>query len=281
MLKLARVEMIGFAITAVLVAAGIGLLAVLGAPSRFLILNAAGLVCGLVLLAVLPVLLRRLPAELVAGAVVVLLFGVALAGFALEDVRRWVRLGPFTVHAGFVLIPILLGASSRLGVWLPAVVLLAGGAIWLQPDAGIAAGFAAAVAGLAIARPGVATLASAGLAVALAVATWLQPDPLAPAAFVEHVVEQAWLWSPVHGVAASVLLVLVCAPFLVLGWLRLEMRAGLWALGGFWAGVSVASLLGHFPTPLIGAGVGPIVGYAVSWAACAASSGLGREAAAD
>jgi hypothetical protein len=38
------------------------------------------------------------------------------------------------------------------------------------------------------------------------------------------------------------------------------------ALAGYWIGLIGASFIGAFPTPLVGFGVGPILGYVLSWA---------------
>lgn len=214
--------------------------------------------------------LPRTPAAVVAGLLLALMLATALWGFALEDVRRWVRLGPFTVHAGYILVPLLLAANVRLGLWYPAMLVALGTVLWLQPDAGMATGVAISAAAAALAVRSRATLAGAVIATAWAAATWLRPDTLAPAQFVEHVPELAWAQHPALGAAAFVLLAAPALPFLILGSIDAARRPVFWAMGGFWAGAAVASLAGHFPNPILGAGMGPIIGYALSWAACAA-----------
>ena len=51
------------------------------------------------------------------------------------------------------------------------------------------------------------------------------------------------------------------------------------AAAGFWLGAAVASVVGNFPTPIAGAGVTPILAYALTWALLAAKP-ADREASA-
>ncbi len=265
-----RIGLVGACACVALVAAGAGLLAALGAPPRLLIVNAAGLVVALGVCVMVLFALSRTPALVVAGIGLALMLATALWGFALEDVRRWVQMGPFTIHAGYVLAPPLLAAISRLRAWAPICISGLCAVLWLQPDAGVATGVALSAIAMAAAAPSRWGLAGVSIAAVGAAATWTRPDPLAPAMFVEHVAELAWSHHPALGVLAFTLLALIPAPFLWLGRREAERRVVFWAMGGFWGGVAVASLAGHFPTPILGAGVGPIIGYALAWTVCLA-----------
>lgn len=258
-------------IVAAFVAAGVLLLGALGAPLTMLVANGAGLLCGLVVYAAVHGLQAMAPPILVTVATSVAMLAVAFFGFDLDGVHRWVRVGPFTLHAGFVLFPLLIGSLGG-ATWIAALAFaVAGFVAWLQPDVGMAAALALAALGFLAAARTMAAGAAAVLALAAAIATWLRPDPLDPAQFVEHVPELAWSQHPVLGVIAFLLLAALPAPFVVLGARDAGRRTVCWSIAGFWSGAAVASLAGHFPTPVIGMGIGPIIGYAVSLAVCAAT----------
>jgi hypothetical protein len=50
-----------------------------------------------------------------------------------------------------------------------------------------------------------------------------------------------------------------------------RLRPGHAAFGAVWLAALTASVLGHYPTPLIGYGTSAILGYALSFAVLAAS----------
>lgn len=244
---------------------GVAVLAALGAGPRMWALNAVAAVVGAFLVVgisrVGPVL-ARYPHRVLAAAALLLL-ATALWGIEMEGVRRW---GPLGLHVGFLVLPLALAGLSRAG-GLAAVagVLALGVALALQPDAGSATAFALGMMGLAAwtRRPG--HILAAVLAVAEAGLVWTRPDPLDPVAFVEGVVTLAAGQGPLLGAAACLALI---APGVVVGltaWRRpaLARVAGPAAL--FWLGAAGVSLVAPFPTPILGGGAGPILGYALTW----------------
>ena len=262
-------DILNLLIAACFVGAGVLLLGVLGAPPSMLVANCAGLACGLVAYAAARGLQAMAPPILVTVAASLAMLAVALFGFDLDGVHRWVRVGPFTLHAGFVLFPLMLGGLGGSSWIAPLAFAGCGLVVWLQPDAGMAGALALAALGLLAAARTIAAGVAAVIALVAAMATWLRPDPLEPAQYVEHVAELAWSQHPVLGVIAFLLLAALAAPFIFLGAPDHERRPVCWAIAGFWAGAAAASLAGHFPTPVIGMGIGPIIGYAVSLAVCA------------
>lgn len=258
-------------IAACFVGAGVLLLGALGAPVSMLVANGAGFACGVVAYAAVRGLQAVAHPALVTMAASVAMLAVALFGFDLDGVHRWIRVGPFTLHAGFVLFPLLIGSLGGAS-WIAALAFAGAGFVaWLQPDAGMATALALAAVGLLAASRTIAAGVGVLVACALTVATWFRPDDLEAARFVEQVPELAWSQHPAIGLAAFVLLAALPAPFLVLGARDKERRAVCWPVAGFWAGAAAASLAGHFPTPVIGMGIGPIVGYAISLAVCVAT----------
>ena len=184
----------------------------------------------------------------------------------MDGVHRWVPLGPLRLHAGAVLLPLLIIALERLSQprgWWPSALLALGVAVLLllQPDAAQATAFA--LAAVVVLLPGAG--ASAGrlacmLALpALASLTWLRRDPLAPVPHVEEIVGLAARLGTGWAVAAVISLLLLPLPFVLAG--RGDGRRVGVALGVYVAITVAAAFVGHFPVPVMGYGVSPILGY--------------------
>ena len=200
--------------------------------------------------------------------------GALAATFAMAGsmgVHRWIQLGPVTVHAGAVCLPILIGALGALDAfggkrrWGPllfaiSVALL----LLLQPDAAQATAFAGAVFTLLIAnrqRAGAAWAAALVIA-GLAAWTWTRVDPLAPVPYVEGIVGLARQSGPAWLVASIAALALMPLPFFV----SPDHPAVARALGVYLCICILAPLFGPFPVPLVGFSLSPIVGYFVALA---------------
>lgn len=188
--------------------------------------------------------------------------GVTLLGGALlvpgvENVHRWLPLGPLNLHVGAVVLPpvlVMLGTRRWGYSVLGAVSVLA--ILLVQPDAAKAAAFAAGwCVPVAMARGRTAALALAAVGL-LAGATWLRPDPLDPVPHVEGIVGMAIDQSILWGAAGVLSLVLV--PLVLL--LSPQRRAGA-ALAAYMTVTLAAAWIGHYPVPFMGYGVAPILGY--------------------
>lgn len=185
---------------------------------------------------------------------------------AVEGVHRWVPLGPVRLHAAAVLLPLLLvamhGLSQARGWWISTGVgVCVAFVLLLQPDAAQATAFAAGCLVLLLppARrnpPRLICLLSLPL---LAGLTWLRRDPLAPVPHVEGIVGLAAGLGAGWAVAAVVSLLVLPIPFFHAG-RGAGKHAGL-ALGTYVTITVLAPFLGHFPVPVMGYGVSPILGY--------------------
>ena len=135
----------------------------------------------------------------------------------------------------------------------------------LQPDAAQATAFAGAAFTLLIAnkqqRAG-AAWAAASVIAALAAWTWTRVDPLPPVPYVEGIIGLARQNGPVWLVASIAALAVLPLPFFIgpSG----SHSAFVRALGVYWCVCILAPLFGHFPVPLVGFGLSPIVGYFVA-----------------
>lgn len=181
-----------------------------------------------------------------------------LAGLEIDGVSRWIGRAPLAIHAGMLLLPLFCAlVACRFDPLALAASFLVALMLALQPDRGTALAFACAMAVMAWQHRTFA--AAMGLVIALLAlaVTILQPDSLAPVPFVEAVLQDAWRENA--DIAAALALALAAAiagPFAA-------GRDGA-VVGAFLGGLTLASLLGPYPTPLIGYGVAPILGCALA-----------------
>jgi len=183
-----------------------------------------------------------------------------------QGVHRWVRLGPVSLHAGALVLPLVLAtlagleragrrrASTLLSV-ATALVLV------LQPDAAQATAFVAGAVILLLPRRPTDGRAWIRLVPLLALGgmSWLRRDPLAPVPHVEGIVGLAAALGTGWGVAAVASLLLLPIPFFAARGSD-DGRLGL-AFGTYVAVTILAAGVGHFPVPVLGQGASPIIGY--------------------
>lgn len=239
------------------VAAGLAWLAVSGAPMAWLAVNGGALLLALLLAVLLPIPQDERRAALLAASLVAALFATAIAGTSIDGVRRWVSLGPVSLHVGYLLLPMLAALTPRLPS-APAVALLVLAllATLLQPDRATTIALVAVLAALTHVRRDRASFVGLIVAIAGGSAAFVAPDPLAPVRWVEAVQRDAWQAAPIAGLALTLatlspLLLLKQAP----------------TLTAFLLGAGLMAFAGPYPSILIGYGAAPILGFGLALAA--------------
>lgn len=236
-------------------------LATSGAPLGWIATNGAALILGLAFAIRLPTPRQTKGTLLLAAALVALLFAVALAGKPVDGVRRWFSLGPVSLHAGYLLLPLLAALAGRLeSVRAVALLLLAMLASLLQPDLAITAALGAGLAALAITRKDGAAYAGLALAIVGSVAALGTADPLATVRWVEGVQQEAWR---MHPAAGAILAFVTLTPLLVLHRHGPESLP----LAMFMTAAGMMAFAGPYPSILIGYGAAPILGFGLALAA--------------
>lgn len=248
------------------VALGIAYLALAGAPARTLAVQALAAVIGWLLFAAIG--RGALPRSIVVPVTGAALLATALLGTQVDGVARWVRFGPLLVEPSLILLPVAAVALSRsrgaLSVFSMVVMAVA---LALQPDRAMAGALFAVIAVLAAIRRDRATLSMFVAAAVAFAATLARADTLAPQPFVEGVLAASLSASVLAACIVSAGLALLLAPAL-LGLRRTDDdRAVHLAFGAMWLAIVVASVLGAYPTPVVGAGGSAIIGYFLSLAA--------------
>ncbi|MBB6052742.1 hypothetical protein [Armatimonas rosea] len=184
------------------------------------------------------------------GVVVLLVLPLLAPG---AGPHRWLGVGGFRLYMASVLLP---GAVPLLpqtrSAWIALLAIAA--ALAAQPDASQVTAFA--LAGLVVLwRAPLSGLARVGVGVALAGATavaWLRPDPLEPVAYVEGVLVLA---QQVGMLALGFALIALALPVAML------LRMGHVAVAVYYAAILFFAYRQLTPMPLLGFGVGPILGY--------------------
>ena len=274
-----------------------------GALAVYAIINAAALVIGMALLAI--VLRQRDDSARLEGAFVLAaaagLLATAMLGITIDGAVRWVRIGVVSLQPSLILLPLMIvafarqsGGAATLGMIVATLgmivatlgMIVAALAMALRPDRAMAGTLAAGLAFVAMQRPDRPTMVAFATAIIGFCATLLRPDILPATAFVDHVVIDAFALSGVAGGALSGVaggaLSGIAGGALVAGAMLLVLPAlarsetGL-VFAAIWLAILVAPMLGNYPTPLLGYGGSGIIGYLLSLAALPAQVGMARD----
>lgn len=253
---------------AIPVIAGLGFLHAFGAPRSFLMVNAGALVGAVIWIA-----LGRHPGSastrrVLVGGSLLLLFLPLLTGPSLGGVARWVPLGPVTLHAGMLAVPLLAVLAGEEPDHAPAILSVALLAALLQPDMATAAALMLAAIGLYDAtrdwRYGAFTVVAFVVALVAATRGELPAQP-----FADRVIFILARTEPLA--ALGLLSALVVAFYFIVG-AASGHPASRKALGGALFGFSFAGLVANYPSALIGYGASPILGFGLALGVLAAAA---------
>ena len=244
---------------------GLTYLYISGASLTMITVNGAAMAIG-ILLAVAVKLSVRITDNLVNAIAVVGslgLIGTATFGYAVEDAKRWVLMGPFFIQTSFILLPLIALSFARIqNLWTSLAVFVAGFAMALQPDRAMAAMLFSAVAIVCWMRPSKLTFSASifcGLGFSV---TLLLPDRLAAVAFVDHILWTAFDINIIIGLSLWIASIALVCPILFVP--RNERTVIHYTFAGCWFALIAASAMGAYPTPIVGYGASAIVGYFLS-----------------
>jgi hypothetical protein len=240
--------------------AGLVYLGMSGAPVRFVATNALALTVGVGWIWIAPGPRTSRQQRIATLAILAAMVLPLLTGPSVGGVARWLPLGPVTLHAGMVALPVLAVYAARDRNYAAPILLAAAVAAALQPDAAsvLAVAFAAVALGLVDRdwKTGAVGIAALAGAVTLALR-----DTVPPQTFVEHVLTDLARQEPLAALALGAALVAGLALIVFAG--TLERRAR-FALGASLAGFSIIALVANYPSALIGYGASPILGYGLA-----------------
>ncbi len=247
--------------------AGVVFMASAGAPKTYLFAN-AGAACFVAIAFWRGLEINLRTSLLIVTLVVPGLLAFTFAGPAIEDVYRWIALGPFKLHVAMLVLPFLATQmfthDKRV---ISVVVSLAALIVALQPDRASALALClTALCWLCFTqdRWSLATFFGSGTAL---VSTMLNADTLLPVRFVENVIGEAAIFHVGIAVLLTVAMLVAIAVPLYAGWrARFGWAAPFVAWSACLTGYFLASLAGPYPVPLLGYGVSAILGFGLALA---------------
>ena len=198
------------------------------------------------------------------AAISVAVLAASLFGPGVNNVHRWIALGPVRLHAASLVLPMLLVISP----WLDrraafAAIAVAAVLVALQPDKASAAALcASSLVLLAFDRDRWSLFGFLTTAAALGISTSI-PVSIPPVAFVEHVIGDA---SAIHPLLSSLMTISI-----LIAVLAARAVSGAWTKSGAaWSACLVAyflvSIAFPYPTPLLGYGISSILGFGLALA---------------
>ena len=242
------------------VVGGIVALWLMGAPSSFLLVNAGALVLGLAVIAFLPQIDAITTRRFAIVALLVLLALPLLTGPYVNGIARWLPLGPFTLHAGMLSVPLLAVLASSDEDYAAPILLAGILAAAFQPDAASGLALTFAAMGLYNAKRDWKDGVVAGTGFFATLVMWVRGElPAQP--FVERVLVDV---AAIQPLAALALLACLVASFLLILHALPAPMAQRHALAGTLFGFSIAAVLSNYPSALVGYGAAPILGFATA-----------------
>ncbi|WP_438728379.1 hypothetical protein ACR9YC_13130 [Parasphingorhabdus sp. DH2-15] len=250
-----------------LIASIIGLtyLSASGAPQTMIIVNIAATLLGIILAigAILSIRMTKRFAILAALIASLTLLATALFGYAIEDARRWILMGPFFVQTSLILLPsIALCFARSQNLWTLLAICAAGLAVAIQPDRAMAAMLSGTAIIICCKKASSMTITAAIFCSIAFMATLLQPDRLPAVPFVDHIL---WTAFDVHATLGLSLwfgcLIMIC-PVLLLP--RANRTIVHYIFASSWLIIIASAALGAYPTPMLGYGASAIIGYFLS-----------------
>ncbi len=259
------VHVIGIVCISLASICGIIYLILAGAPNRYCIVNAGGLIAGLLFMPI-AAQARQRPRFFINGSALILL-ATGLIGVSIDGIARWLGYGSFLLQPSFILLPAMavLFAQSR-DVVSAIGMIIALWALILQPDDAMVAVLFSSIYILTILRPGRMTLLVCITGLATVAIAMINPENLAPAPFVEQVLLTApdlSLWAGIAVWGGSLLLL---APMIIAGLRKKVDPDTVIVFGMVWLAAIAAAVLGDYPTPVVGYGASPIIGYLIGLA---------------
>ena len=250
---------------AIPVLVGAAWMAASGAPAHYVLVN-----CGLLALALAWIAFGRGPhtaasRHMLFAVLIVLMLAAIAVGPQVEAitggaVRRWFPLGPIALSTGMIAVPPLTVLAAR-NRRLAALILLAGVvAAFLQPDA--ASGFALTFAAVGIHhvtkdwKVGLVAILAFFASLRMSIIGELPSQPFVERVFIDAASQNLLL--PVALLAAlgaSFALMLFAIPF---------ERTKRFGLAGALFGFTAIAAMAPYPTPLIGYGAAPIIGFGLA-----------------
>ena len=185
-----------------------------------------------------------------------------------ENVHRWIAIGPIKVHVAAIVLPIIIINLWKLlqskSWWFSSIIVICVSVILvLQPDASMVTAFVISMIILLwnttnnIYRYFIVVLLNG-----LIIFSWIFLDGLAPVAYVEGIISLVASMGMIWLILGIISLMILPLPFLFFP--PKEHKLLSLSIGVYFIVILISNLFGNFPVPLMGYGVSPIIGYFIS-----------------
>jgi hypothetical protein len=198
---------------------------------------------------------------------ILILFILSLFSSGMDNVHRWVSIGPLNLNVAMAFTPIILYeifiGLNAYHYYSYLLAIITSFLFILQPDAGLATSFASAVIFLVISKKNLSLISRlvVGFVLSLLVLlSWLRHDPLPAVAHVESIL---LLFGHLGRLGIFVAIFSFCAliaPFLSIFIFGKNKELAISFLIYFIMSF-VVTAFGHFPVPVFGAGVSSVIGW--------------------
>jgi len=244
---------------------GLAYLIVSGAPLTMVVVNGGAIVVGILLAPSARLSARATDRVVTATALIgaFILLGTAIFGYAIEDARRWLLIGPFFIQTSLILLPLIAICFARVQNFRTVLAAcVAALAMAAQPDRAMAAMLFVAVAIVGMMRPNRLTVSAALFCTLTFAATLLLPDRLPAVPFVDHILWSAFDISLWVGLALWAGCLLLVCPIAFVP--KAERSTLHYVFVSCWLTLIAAAAMGAYPTPIVGYGASAIIGYFLS-----------------
>jgi hypothetical protein len=255
---------------------GCAVMAHVGAPVPYIVMNFGALLFALATVAVLPsrAATRDGGRGWIALGAGLMLVAFAAHGLVFDELHRWIRIGGIALQPSMVLVPWMVVALARRADWLAWIgIACAAAAIAVQGDVALSSALLCGLLPGLHSAPGRRRWALLAWAVVCWGLALLRGQPHMPLAYVDGVVAGAFVAGLAPGLTLCVGLGLMLAPAMP-AWRRgAAGRLEFQAFGAFWAAAVGAALCTNGQTPLVGFGGSAVLGYFLSLTALPARRG--------
>jgi hypothetical protein len=248
---------------AISVALGAAFMFAAGAPHRYIVINVSALVAGVGA----SLLLKRFWTQIAAAATLAIglaMLLTAVFGVHIDGAARWFRVAGMSVQPGLILLPPAIALFARDRSWLASIGLaLAGAGLGMQPDRAMAGTLLTGVAVLWLYRREAPVAVALAAALCGFIATVVRADVVPAVLFVEHVVQDAFAFHGLAGIAVLAGLTSMLVPSAA-AFARRDHSEVDAVFAATWLTIIFFAIVGNYPTPLVGYGSSAILGYYLS-----------------
>lgn len=205
-------------------------------------------------------------------ALILVLYVLTFIDPGMDDVHRWLSLGPIRLYISSIFAPILIielwtllknNNESLVAVITIIVAIL----LVLQPDASQLTAFAIPMIIILFSKINNRILSCfiIGILISLIITSWIFLDSLPAVIYVEEIVGLVMGMGLIWSILGIISLIILPMPFLFLS--KMNERILSKCLGLYFVILIITTFFGNFPVPLMGYGISPIIGYlmAITW----------------